>query len=605
MVGFNELANNKHDDTDCDSEETPEKENLAELLMDYIKANYKHKKQIEVIVRCACNYYSNTCVPLWNWRNEYNLLTKESFSEIYTKYQKKNDPEYKTYSFDKLYEMARKFDNNDTLKPLSTLKSSKTEKKNIHDEIFELFIDWVHHNHLIRIKDKTTVLQLTDKPYYGEIYTETHDELINKFVSSSLEVLELMSGSGIKAKRENLITFLKSQQFHPKFWIFETDWRYFGYSDGLYDIVNDIFITEQYPNILCRNYFNVPFHRMTEIPQEIDMVYKHQGWTDETIEFYLGMLGRAYFPVNELDKWGVFPINNGVTSTGKSLLIERVENSLSIGAVGSISTGDSRFSLHGKNNKELVIITEAENIHKGISEENFKHLPRGETIEIEGKGKDTYSVKWKTPLLLASNKPLQYKDNGGAVTSRVIYFMHHYKVTDDIKNTSLPSRLDELIPQLVPLFVRKYHKLLLTNKTSLKLTEQLTDWRDNESLNTSEFKMWLNSMSSELYEQIVYEENSYITPIELNKAWSKHWKFSLDRKEQTPAITTDDRAELMSMGITFKSINCCRYCEKKHIKGCCSNYTRDARKKLVKIMNAKIVPGGLQIKSRYDDDEPY
>jgi len=572
--------------------ECPYDDPLKYILMNIIKAHYRDKKTIETIVRSACNGFPNNCSPLHTWNNEYNLMTKEDFANLRLKYANKHDSEYCKFNSDTILKLAKPYDTNNELQC-----PSDSEDKNIHDAIWTKFIKWGESNNLVRLRDTPITLKRVNE-YHAETQYKNYNETLNAFIYTHQD---LFAGKGLKSKRDNLLTFLQSNQPNDRFPVVETNWRYFGYSNGLLDIKSNTFITEEYPDVLCRNYFDVPYEPLTDCPYVLYKVYKDQDWADDTIELYLGMLGRSYTPINEMDKYGVFPFNYGVTSTGKSLSIETVQLSLKPEAVGCVTSGESRFSLHCKNSKELLVIGEAEMIHKGISEDNFKRMARGEIVETEGKGKDSVTELWNTQVLFSGNTQLNYRDNGGGVSSRIVPFAHTKKVSID---TSLRSQLNQLIPSIVPLLITKYHLLIQRNPTRLDLPEQVLEWRDETKMENNYFQAWLSSMKSDVYEMVEYCEGHSITPIELEKSWNKHWKYSLNKCTEAPKITASDKAELMAMGVEIKKMNCCRFCEKPHKKDCCEKYTREGRKKLMRYYNASIVSGGLQTKFiRYDTDD--
>ena len=106
--------------SDTDSEimhdiTTDEYKTLTVLLMMFIKDNINTPQKVDKIVRCAINYCrGQACMPLWNWRNEFEIMKKDPFGDIYTKYiHAGKDSQYHDYNLKKLFEMAIRFDNED------------------------------------------------------------------------------------------------------------------------------------------------------------------------------------------------------------------------------------------------------------------------------------------------------------------------------------------------------------------------------------------------------------------------------------------------------------------------------------------------------------
>ncbi len=83
--------------SDTDSEimsdtTTPEYKTLTVLLHMFIRDNINTPKKIDTIVRCAINYCKGqACTPLWGWRNEFEIMKRDEFTEIYSKYNGKKD----------------------------------------------------------------------------------------------------------------------------------------------------------------------------------------------------------------------------------------------------------------------------------------------------------------------------------------------------------------------------------------------------------------------------------------------------------------------------------------------------------------------------------
>jgi len=95
-------------------ENTHEYETLFVLLNKFIKDNINTELKIDTVVRCAINYcHKQACVPLWEWRNEFEIMKREEFAKLYQKYINYNDDKWNEYNLKKLYKIALKFDNED------------------------------------------------------------------------------------------------------------------------------------------------------------------------------------------------------------------------------------------------------------------------------------------------------------------------------------------------------------------------------------------------------------------------------------------------------------------------------------------------------------
>jgi hypothetical protein len=465
-------------------------------------------------------------------------------------------------------------------------KEHSDTSENINDVIFDKFVEWAKDNNLVRLRDTTQVLKKKTE-YHAEIMYYNYEETLNGFIE---ENESLFDGAGIKSKRDNLREFLKCEQPKRDFPVVKRNWKYFGYSNGLYDITTDTFITEDYPEgVLCRNYFDCSFKNTTKIPNEILKVFHDQKWNDTTIDIYLACIGRLYYPINAIDNWGIITCNVGVSNTGKSTILESVVNSLDRAAVKTVGSDDTRFTLHGANNQELLYMGEAEQIHKGIKGDTLKKIARGELVSIEGKGKDTKSEVWSTPLALCSNFNISYPDNSGGIQNRIINFSHNYIIDADPK---LKETINSMSPSLVPLYVKKYLKIANTC-SRLVLNEQIEAWNDEIYEQADLFLSWLNTPREELYYQIVYSLGKSIKLTELQQAWDRYYKFAQNKHGETPKLNINDYAKLQSLGIFYETKALCKSCQCLHKKNCCDKYSRTNKTTKRVFMNAEIIAGGL------------
>ena len=268
-------------------------------------------------------------------------------------------------------------------------------------------------------------------------------------------------------------------------------------------------------------------------------------------------------------------------------------NTLDPIAVKTIGSDDTRFSLHGANNQELLYMGEAEQIHKGIKGDTLKKIARGELVSIEGKGKDTKSEVWTTPLALCSNFNISYPDNSGGIQNRIINFSHNYIINADPR---VKETINAISPSLVPLYVKKYLKLA---NNRLVLNEQIEQWNDEIYEQADLFLSWLNTPREELYYQIVYSQGKSIKLTELQQAWDRYYRYAQGRHGESPKLNINDYAKLQSLGIFYETKAMCKSCECLHKKGCCEKYSRTNKTTNRVFMNAQIIPGGLN--RRYEE----
>jgi hypothetical protein len=473
-------------------------------------------------------------------------------------------------------------------------KMKEPKEPNIHDIIWDRFFIWVKKNKLLRIKN-TTLIATRELEYYAKVLYETNEECLNSFIK---EHQRLFQGSGLSAKRKNISTFLDFNQPHDNFPIKELDWKYFGYKDGLFDLIENRFIKCDFPkDVLCRNYFDEDYNPITELPDELREIYNTQKFTDETIDINLALLGRCFYKINTLEKWGVIMCNYGMSDTGKSTITETMTNALAICNRASVSLnekGSNRFCLYKKDKSEIICITEAENIPNIWSADMIKNLSRGELTEIEGKGKDSYSTTWDTPIVMASNGVLKYKDKSNGVGNRIVYF--EYANTPTEKKPELKDNLYKIIPRLIPFYVQKYFDLIKKGG-AFKISEQMVSWRDAIDIEDDYFRTWLDMDNSDLYHQVIYEKGAETSANDIQEKFNNFVRFNIGKHEKH-RISMANVEQLKLMKIDRKTIMSCKFCKKEHHKGCCEDYTRGARTSRTIYINCKIIDGG---KNNYDN----
>lgn len=471
------------------------------------------------------------------------------------------------------------------------------EKEHIHDIIWNAFIEWIKTEKLIRIKN-TEYVCVKEREYYAKKLYETCNETLNGFIEKHQS---LFAGKGLQGKRALIRTFLDEQQPHDDFPFKQLDFRYYGYKNGLYNIETDEFITEEFPDdILCRKYFDEDFNPLTEIPPELQEIYDTQNFTKETCEVNMCLLGRCLFPINHLENWGVFMYNFGMSNTGKSTITETIVNAIERDKISTMSVGkdsSNRFSLYGKENKELILITEAENLTNVFSSEQIKTISRGELTEVEGKCKDAKAVDWKTNLLLAGNGELKFKDDSNGISNRFATFK--YENTPKEPKENIKAQLIKSVPRLIPLYIRTYHKFI--KKGNLEFSEQMLDWKTTLAVEEDDFKLWLDTPNEDLHTQLIYKKDHVIRSKDLCDKYNCFIKYDLG-KNCKRRITMSNNEYLNELGIVKYSENICKFCNNPHKKGCCDKYKRSGRTSAVYYRNCKLISGGKN-NNPYDSDD--
>ena len=460
------------------------------------------------------------------------------------------------------------------------------KKENIHDIIWGKFKEWVIKNKIVRLDNSDFIAKKLNDYHYeiiGDGQNWSVNDTINKFASDNNELFE---GSGLRAKRDNLSVFLSSQQPAEWFPICKYNINYIGYKNGLYDLKNNEFIEKDFPkNILCRTYFDEDYKPLDEIPPDLKKIFDLQDFDDDTIDLLLAMIGRGLYPVGT-DKWGKLLCLCGLGDTGKTTLLLLIQKALRINKVCTFSVGDksSQFALGGKDKYELIIISEAENLPKSLTPEQIKCISRGELVELEQKRKDPYYLEWSVPIVMSSNGVLKFKDDSGACTKRISYFM--LENVPEKPDQKIKANLIKLIPRLIPLFVNKYFAV---KDDDYKETKQMTEWITDIELESDLFVEWLNGNEKDSMYQINYSKSKEdeVSAKKLMEYYNKHL-WVVHKVRPRFRFNMKNINALKAMGIQKEKRMICKYCKEKHVVGCCEDYNRLGRTSNIIFKNIKV-----------------
>ena len=474
------------------------------------------------------------------------------------------------------------------------------EKKEKPDEIIHrAFLDWGEKEDLARLKNTQFILKRMPMNWGKRIYNDS-TECINAFIKDTPSIEPFFLCAKASCYRSMLSNFITTGQWNKQFPCVSKNWRYYSFKNGILDILKNELIQDLSCEILCNNRFEEDYEPVTSMPEELIKIFSHQKWTQDTMELYCGLMGRLFFPLNELDRYGIVTCNQGVSSTGKSSVLERICNI--VDDYKTLNAKGHNFSLEGCDKTKLIYVGEAENLPKMLDIEDFKKMARAETININIKNKTAIDTTITAPMALVSNYIIEYSDTSDAIKNRIIYFKHDAKVTAPDNN--LKKKMETMNHIFLSYFTYMYHRLLQVSRFNITLTPQLEDWTTGIFEEQNDFVSWLNMLHSDLYWQVRNTEGSITKAKDLTDKWKLHWEKGLKKKLPAPKITSNQDAELELFGINVNTLIFCRHCEKPLKNGCCDKYNRDHKKKLKVYMNCELVKGGLNRKSyNYEDPE--
>jgi hypothetical protein len=198
----------------------------------------------------------------------------------------------------------------------------------------------------------------------------------------------------------------------------------------------------------------------------------------------------------------------------------------------------------------------------------------GSSIEVES---------WDVPWIVNSNDLPNYKDTSGEVVRRIAVINFSHIITDDEKDTALEDALKKTE------FATFLHRCRTTylDYCDRYAGREFYTFCPPHFLETRDM---LQSASNNSYQfgktHLAYAEGSRIMKPALTKMFREYVKekYSISRTNEVMDIHS-----IANVDSRWKSVseNICKSCRAKHIKGCCSEYSRTNRSKAEYILNAR------------------
>ena len=481
-------------------------------------------------------------------------------------------------------------------------KDEEEKEENIHDKIYNKFMCWAFENNLIRIKNTPVVMRkhlIEDGiKYAAEVMYTSFKDTIYAFQQSVIET-DLFTGKFYEAKYKNIKSILDTESPSLYFPIVEADWKYFGYTNGVLNIMTNEFITKEKfkEDILVRKFLDIEYS-ITRPCHAFDKILEDQEFEQSTKEFLYILIGRIFYRLQTADRERYVLALIGATSTGKSTILSAILSVINSSQRTTIdTTSKDGFGLDNKNNKELLSCGEANKMIQVLGEEQFKSMAAGEEVEINGKFKDKKTENWTTPMLLCSNDPIEVKDKTGAIVGKRVQNFH-FSNRIQSSDPNLGKKLIDNFKYSVGFFIDIYFK----NKDNLCniIPEQLESWNEDIKSDNDNFRQWIQADPEDLYYVVQYKKGSITKPENLVKSWEKHWKITLGNHGPPESIKTKGEAEhaLKEIGINWKRVNYCNLCNNRFKRGSCTCVGEDylnRRNNRLKMFweHLEIVPGGL------------
>tara|TARA_B110000858_G_C17807317_1_gene478780 strand:- start:122 stop:2764 length:2643 start_codon:yes stop_codon:yes gene_type:complete len=161
-------------------------------------------------------------------------------------------------------------------------------------------------------------------------------------------------------------------------------------------------------------------------------VFDSQGHDSNSINVFLTLIGRCFYPLNLHDRWQTMLVFEGVAGTGKSLLLQVIQHAFRTESVFIISAAIQKgFGLQGAQSSRIAVIPELkEEVLDRIEEKNFQSMINGTTISIQQKNKSPSVQAWTQPIVAAGNNNVILTEANGRHPITVIGFPNRVTVQD-------------------------------------------------------------------------------------------------------------------------------------------------------------------------------
>ena len=377
--------------------------------------------------------------------------------------------------------------------------------------------------------------------------------------------------------------------------------KFYKWGEHDNDIISYIFIEEDF------NPQWISYKKFSEIstPCFNKLIKAHMSGTE--YKYFLMMMGRLFFEVNELDNWQIMTFIQGQGNTGKGTLLNFISKLFS--KVGTISSKNEKtFGLQTLYNQHVVIAPDLpKNINEIIDASILQSMISGENVSVPIKNKDPYDGLWKVPMIWAGNYLPSYEDSAGSITRRFAIFNMTNEIKD--KDTQLQKKLVKEKGSVLVKIIRAYHHYL--KKIGSVAFEK---WQETFNINfffekTSDFKQesnllyrFINGDTEETKTNtthiiITYKEGS-ATPLEKFKGYyGLYLKFKHGLKKYRWSSTSDESI-LKKQNYIVEKKPICQVCYDKEDK--CSPCDKKNRRYKKIIVNMKIID---KMKSYDSDDE--
>lgn len=351
-----------------------------------------------------------------------------------------------------------------------------------------------------------------------------------------------------------------------------------SFSNGVLRLTTGVFsrytgMDTETAKLVARHHICQPYLESTTTPL-LDRILDAQ-FSKEVAHVLMALIGRCFFTVGQLDEWQVMLFMVGVGGTGKSLILNIVQQLFAAGMVGTLAAkGEEIFGMANLVDKELILGRDMPAKMSGcLPQEIMQTMTAGEDMGIPRKGKEALFVRWTAPLIFAGNHQPDYTNTGNNIGRRMVSFRFDNVIAE--KNQDLKvDILETELPNIVCRSLQAYKEMRVA------VRERGDFWKAVPPV-MDEWKNGLAAATNRLSEFFAKDEvvgGWRITLVPGRVTWVKDFKavFEADMGKGT---FVQDNAVFAGMGfrVSDRKEKACKSCKQLARSGCCSAYSDKKR----------------------------
>jgi phage/plasmid-associated DNA primase len=408
-------------------------------------------------------------------------------------------------------------------------------------------------------------------------------------------------------RRHQEIEFYMSKYNQDAFPKLERDRSLLSFANGVLIIPENRFVPTpggvappELEGRVARNHIPLEYTGGCETPLMDALVERQFGDSDGRRDLLYALIGRLLFNVKEKDNWQVVPLLIGQGGTGKSTVMNVVQGMFSDNSFGEIDgNNECTFGLQDKHDREVLFVRDAPQcMQKVLPQELFQKMVAGEGVQVSVKHGSAFPVVWKVPIIMASNHMLDYNDEAGQVSRRVVPFpfdniLSASEVDEDLDARIMTEELADVIARCLSLYLEMVASTKGRGGFWSFCPQAVRDARDDVMAQSSLLYDFLlaGSYQYETTRSVFRVREGSVTPFtEFKQVYDTYLR--AEKMDRNPAnrLTTVQRVPFSRQGYDLSHVNICKGCKAAPAHaGCCPDYSTRNRVRIWQILNMELV----------------